>query len=381
MECSNDKKIKNGFTTGSCAAAATKAALMMLISGKKINEIKIITPSSDIYSPQICNAAIAKLYKGKLSIGDYASASVIKESGDDPDITNSLEIVSFVTFVEGQRRITIKGGEGVGKVTRPGLDQPVGEYAINSTPRKMITEVVEELLENNDIDYGVEVTISVPKGCEIAEKTFNPHMGIEGGISIIGTTGIVKPMSTEALVETIKLDINMQYSEGKKTCIIVPGNYGVTFLTNKMNVSDKDIVLCSNFAGDSVKMAVDAGFRKILFCSHIGKMIKVSGGVLNTHSMYGDRRMEFMVDAFVEAVNNNQGKIENTRVTEIKNRIMECVSTTAALDVISEIDFVKEVSSVIVNRTVGHLSDACDNKAEINVILYENNYGELARSF
>lgn len=375
--------MKYGYTTGSAATAATKAALTMLITNKYIDVISIITPSKDIYSPQIFDTEIKRASACYISISDEAGASVLKESGDDPDITASLKIYSTVKIIES-KEVIIKGGDGVGIVTRPGLDQPVGEYAINSVPRKMISEVVMELIDSYDIEYGVEVTISVPEGKNIAEKTFNPHMGIEGGISIIGTTGIVKPMSTEALIETIRLDINMQYKEGKKTCVIVPGNYGVTFLKENMNYSEKDIVLCSNYAGDSIKMAVDTGFRNILFCSHIGKMIKISGGVMNTHSQFGDSRMEFMNDAFSETVMKQKKmgiKFDDNVISEMTERINNCVSTTAALDVINELNLVKEVSSVIVNKTLKHLSEACDYRAEIHVILYENKYGELARSF
>lgn len=360
--------MKSGFTTGSCAAAATRASLLALISKKTPDGVEIVTPSGAVYK--------AKADVSLSEDGGFAESYVVKESGDDPDITAGIRIYSRVSFTDDSE-IRIVGGKGIGKVTRPGLDQPVGEWAINSTPRKMIRDTVTDVLSAYDIDSGVLVEISAPEGEEIAKKTFNPHMGIEGGISIIGTSGIVKPMSTEALVDTIRLDIRMQYSEGKNICIIVPGNYGVTFLENNYGMSEKDIVLCSNFAGESIRIAKEEGFNKILFCSHIGKMIKVSGGVMNTHSMYGDNRMTFMCDAYREACIMTGRNIDEGIISEI----LECVSTTAALDILKKIEFVNEVSNVIVGRTKKNLITYAGNDIDIDCILYENKYGELARSY
>ena len=368
-------ELKYGFTTGSAAAASTKAALNYLITGIK-SDVEIETPSGIIYSPKAYDLFSERKSPESLSIGDYASCYVIKESGDDPDITAGIRIFSKVTF-NGDNDIFITGGRGIGKVTRKGLDQNIGEYAINSVPRKMIKAAVAELLSEHNINYGVTVEISAPEGEEVSKKTFNPHMGIEGGISIIGTSGIVNPMSTEALIDTIRLDINIKYNEGMKKCIIVPGNYGVTFLKNNYGIEEKDIVLCSNFVSDAMKLAVDRGFAKILFCSHIGKMIKISGGVLNTHSKYGDRRMEFMSDALSEAVSYR----DNLDIDFLKGKIKNCISTTEALNVIEPYGLIKRVSDVIVKKTKNNLEEACDNKAVVDVILYENSYGELAKSF
>jgi len=399
--------MKYGFTTGSAATAANKAALLFLITQVE-KEIVVTTPAGRDYMPSIYGYEIHRKASDGISVGDYASCYVLKESGDDPDITAGIEIHSKVTIIDlntNMYSVKITGGTGIGIVTRPGLDQTVGEYAINSVPRKMIEEAVRDVLNQYGLSAGINVEISVPQGVEIAKKTFNPHMGIEGGISIIGTSGIVKPMSTEALLDTIKLDINMQYEEGKETCVIVPGNYGVTFLENNYSMNEKEIVLCSNYVGDSMKFAVETGFKKILFCSHIGKMIKVSGGVMNTHSMYGDRRMEFMWDAIEEVIKNNSCSSQGTKVdfenevnesmvneneanekivndediNVIRDKIMSCVSTTAALNVLEEYGLIKSVSDVIVKKTKKQLEAVCDNRTSVDVILYENSYGELAK--
>lgn len=363
-------ELKSGFTTGSCATAATAAALKMLLSGEIVNTVSIITPAGKTYQPSVYEQQII----GDKLPADEAVCCVIKYSGDDPDITAGMKIYSKVSLLE-EPGIVITGGEGIGLVTRPGLDQPVGEYAINSTPRKMIIETVSDILDSFDAECGVKVQIFAPEGVSLAEKTFNPHMGIVGGISIIGTSGIVEPMSTKALLDTIKLDINMQKSEEKTQCIICPGNYGVTFLKGKYGINEKDIVTCSNYAGDSVRMAYEAGFRRILFCSHIGKLIKVSGGYLNTHSQYGDHRMELMAKAYGEACENKAIAADE----KVIQKIMDCVTTTAALDILNEIDFLYPVSEVIVRKAAQELKKAAGDDLNIECILYENNYGELAK--
>lgn len=357
-------KLKSGFTTGSVATAAAKAATWMLLSGKKKENICIITPSKKEY--------VALVEEAHIEL-NRASCVIHKEASDDPDITAGAAIE--VTVEKCTDGIIITGGKGVGVVTRPGLDQKVGEYAINSTPRRMIEKEVSEVMDTFDYKGGLKVIVSVRDGEEIAKKTFNPHMGIEGGISIIGTTGIVEPMSTKAILDTIKLDISMQYSEGKKVCIICPGNYGVTFLSNKYGVKSEDIVTCSNYAGDSVKYAIDQGFKKILFVSHIGKLIKVSGGIMNTHSQYGDHRMEIMAASYKEACLKSGCDADE----KIIKSILEQVSTTAALDILNEIDFVKETSDVIVLNAGMHLNKIAVS-GNVECILYENNYGELSRT-
>ena len=192
--------MRKGFTTGSCAAAASKAAAWMLLSGTDKNKIEITTPAGIVYSPDI-----EDITKGE----SYVKCAVRKDSGDDPDITNGKLVYAKVSLAEktdSGERVIITGGEGVGTVTRPGLDQPVGNAAINSVPRMMIGDEVMQVMELFDHDGALNVEISVPGGEEIALKTFNPRLGIEGGISIIGTTGIVEPMSTKALLRAWKLD-------------------------------------------------------------------------------------------------------------------------------------------------------------------------------
>ena len=388
------KKLKKGFTTGSCATAAAKAAAYMLITQTEASRIKIITPVGLEYEAQVHKAYFDD---------NSASCEIIKESCDDPDITAGIHICARVERVDSPKQVYITGGEGIGIVTRPGLDQPVGNYAINSGPRKTIEKEVTALLDEAGYKDSVLVTISAPMGREIALKTFNPHMGIEGGISIIGTTGIVEPMSTDALLDTIKADISMQYAEGCEVCIMAPGNYGVTFLMENYNIPERNIVVISNFVGDAIRMCKDKGFKKILLCSHIGKLIKVSGGIMNTHSKYSDDRMKLMCAAYEEAciristgtdanidvsmqhedhadvLGQQDNLIDEKTRREISEKILSCVSTSAALDILNEIDFVKPVCDVIIDKAMHHLKQLAGDEMEIDCILYENRYKELAR--
>ena len=225
--------MRNGFTTGSCAAAASKAAIYMLITGKDKNSISIDTPKGVTYTTDILD-----IKREESSV----TCAVKKDSGDDPDITNGMLIYSTVSFVEKASSndldstgdkvfcVNIEGGEGVGRVTKPGLDRSVGEAAINTVPRQMIEKEVREVCDLFDISEGINVVISVPGGEEIARKTFNPKLGIEGGISIIGTSGIVEPMSTKALLDTIRLELKQRKELGYDYVAVSPGNYGLDFM-------------------------------------------------------------------------------------------------------------------------------------------------------
>ena len=212
--------MRYGFTTGSAAAAAAKAAAFMLLSGKEKTTVEIMTPKGILYNAKINNICLKE---------NEASCSVTKDGGDDPDITYGMEIYAEVSFSDSDET-EIKGGKGIGTVTKPGLDQPVGEAAINHVPRAMIRAAVSEVAEIFDHKGGFTVTISAPEGEELAAKTFNPKLGIEGGISIIGTSGIVEPMSSDALIETIRLELKQKRALGDENVIVAPGNYGQDYI-------------------------------------------------------------------------------------------------------------------------------------------------------
>ncbi|MBQ9689946.1 MAG: cobalamin biosynthesis protein CbiD, partial [Candidatus Methanomethylophilaceae archaeon] len=277
----NNKKLKRGHTTGTCAAAATKAATEALLSGRPVGSVKIHTPKGITLDLPVEDMTIAD---------DYVSCAVRKDGGDDIDATHGTLVYSKVSKCESG--INIDGGVGVGRVTRKGLDQPVGNAAINRVPRSMIKEAVEDVRFGSDYKGGFDIMISVPEGMEIAKKTFNPRLGIEGGISILGTSGIVEPMSETALINTIKVEMNMR-SQGNKVLLVVPGNYGKEFSQSLPGIDPEKAVKCSNFVGEMLDYACEIN-RDIVLVANLGKIVKVAAGIMNTHSRNADARMEIL---------------------------------------------------------------------------------------
>ena len=278
------KRLRLGYTTGSCASAAAKAAAWMLLTGEKRENISLTTPKG------------IELKLPVLEIertNDQVSCAIRKDSGDDPDITDGALIFATVSRKAGAG-ISIDGGTGVGRVTKRGLDQPVGAAAINSVPRQMIRENLEEVCKTLDYPDGLSVVISVPAGEELAKRTFNPRLGIVGGISILGTSGIVEPMSEQALIDTIRLELKQRRLGGAEEVLLTPGNYGKDFAARSFDVRPEIPVMTSNFIGDALDSCKELGFQNVLLVGHIGKLVKLAGGMMNTHSRYGDCRMEIM---------------------------------------------------------------------------------------
>lgn len=290
--------LRSGFTTGTCAAAAAKAAAVFLLTGRRSEQVTIHTPQG-ILAELAAETVISGEFKGY--------CRVRKDAGDDPDVTHGSWIYGAVSVITSERwqellqsgqgyadddypGLYLTGGPGIGIVTKPGLSCPAGRYAINPVPRKMILAAVAEIGQRESL----EIRIAIPEGIHLAEKTFNPRLGIVGGISVLGTSGIVEPMSEHALLETIRLDIRMKVLEGDGRVILTPGNYGETFLRESMGIPLGEAVKCSNFIADALGLLVAEGARKVLLAGHIGKLIKIVGGARNTHSRYGDRRMELL---------------------------------------------------------------------------------------
>ncbi|MDO5456140.1 MAG: cobalt-precorrin-5B (C(1))-methyltransferase CbiD [Eubacteriales bacterium] len=359
------QKLRLGYTTGSCAAAAAKAAALMLLTGEKVLQVRLKTPRGmELYLDieDICMSPGA------------VSCAVRKDSGDDPDITDQALIYAEVARSKDPG-IRIDGGEGVGRVTRPGLDQPVGNAAINSTPRRMIEEAVREASGGDP--GGFDVTISVPRGRELAEKTFNPRLGIEGGISILGTSGIVEPMSDRALLETIRVEINVRRLEGLTILPAAPGNYGRNFFLEKYGFSLDTAVTSSNFIFDTVQMAAEAGFARMLFVGHIGKLVKVAGGIRNTHSMYGDHRMEILA-GITRDVCRLQGK---AGAPEDVCRLLEkCVATDEAVRILRERKLDEAVLQEMTRRIQAVMQGWTRGRLSVEVVVFSNVYGELGRT-
>lgn len=358
--------MRYGFTTGSCAAAASKAAAYMLLSGMQKTEITIETPKGIPYTAQI-----VEISRSEQSV----RCAVQKDGGDDPDITSGTLIFSEVSLKKETQQsdvahIEIEGGIGVGRVTKPGLDQPVGNAAINHVPREMITKEVAEVCALFDYRGDLSVEISVPEGETLAQQTFNPRLGIVGGISILGTSGIVEPMSNQAILDTIKVELNQRKAQGYDYVAVSPGNYGLDFMKKTYGYDLDRSIKCSNFIGDTIDMAVELGFQKMLLTGHIGKLIKVAGGIMNTHSREADCRME-LLGAFA---------VRKGVPTKQILQMMECVTTEEAIRILSESGKRQAVMDYAMERICYYLNKRAKGKMHIDCIMYANDFGELARS-
>lgn len=353
------EKLRCGYTTGSCATAATKAATRMLLSGEPVDEIELLTPKGILLKLQVHDIVMEK---------DFVSCAILKDSGDDADCTNGILVYAKVSKIESG--IYIDGGEGIGVVTKKGLDQPVGNKAINHVPREMMTRAIYEVMDEFDYENGISVVISVPQGEKIAEKTFNKRMGIEGGISIIGTSGIVEPMSQRALVDTIRLEERMKKEEGKKYLLASLGNYSETFLANEMPGVLDQCVKCSNFIKDAIEIAKEMDFQGMLIVGHVGKLVKLGSGIMNTHSAYADGRMETLITC---------GVLAGAPIETLK-KLADCVTVDAALAILDEAGWMKQTLQVLMDRIHSYLLNAAKGEIRLGVILFSNRYGILGQT-
>ena len=354
-----NKKLRCGYTTGSCAAAAAKAAALMLLCGEQVEKVELMTPKGILLKLPVRDASYGK---------DYACCAVEKDGGDDPDVTHGLKIYAKVERIaEG---FIIDGGEGVGRVTRGGLEQPVGAAAINSTPRRMIGEALKEVAENAAYQGGLKAVISVPGGEKTAEKTFNPILGIQGGISILGTSGIVEPMSETALIRSLELEMKQQAASGRKYLVVTLGNYGKNYLAELEDVPVKDSVKCSNYIGEVIDIAVNLGVKGLLFIAHIGKFAKVAGGIMNTHSRNADARAEILAAAALRAGISREGAL----------RILETPTTDAALDILAEENIMKQTMDVLMEKIAFYLNHRCYGAIETEALVFSNDRGYLGET-
>ena len=354
------KKLRFGYTTGSCAAAAAKAAAWMLLTGQKKEEISLITPKGVALTLPVLDISMEE---------NRVSCAIRKDSGDDPDVTNGTLVYAEIT-AKVEPGIAIDGGFGVGRVTKKGLDQPVGNAAINSVPRQMIRENLEEILTLTDQKCGLNVVISVPEGEKLAKQTFNPRLGIVGGISILGTTGIVEPMSEKALVDTIRVELRQRRANGDEYVLLTPGNYGCDFIRAGLALNPEQAVQTSNFIGQTLDICRELGFRGALLVGHIGKLVKIAGGMMNTHSKYGDCRMEIL------AAHAGIAGLSPEKIGEI----LECVACDDALRILRDAGCMEETLAGLLSRILFHLRHRAGEDMEVGTILFSKEYGLLAQS-
>ncbi|MGN0577471.1 MAG: cobalt-precorrin-5B (C(1))-methyltransferase CbiD, partial [Ruminiclostridium sp.] len=296
-------------------------------------------------------------------VENYAKCGIKKDGGDDCDATSGALIFARVSLIPNGFEIT--GGKGVGIVTKAGLDRPVGEFAINSVPRKMITREVLETAEKYGYSGGFRVEISVPDGEEIAKKTYNPRMGIEGGISIIGTSGIVEPMSNSALIETIRVEAKMRRAEGYKNLLLTLGNYSESFIQRSMPFALQKSVKCSNFIGEAIDIALQNGFLRVLIIGHIGKLVKLGAGIMNTHSAQADGRMEVLVTCGLLAGADS----------ELLKKLPDCATVDAALEILKSGGYMEKTLEILAKRAEYYLNAKVKNSIEIGAVMFSDKLG------
>ncbi len=355
----DSRRLRRGYTTGSCAAAAAKASALMLLTGRELRSVTLTTPSGVELDLPLRDAVLTP---------DHASCAVVKDSGDDPDVTNGIAIYARVERTDGPG-VEILGGEGIGAVTKPGLDQPVGAAAINSVPRRMIDAALREVCEDCGCPGGLRVTISAPDGAEIAKRTFNPRLGILGGISILGTTGTVEPMSDRAVVETVRAELSLRRAGGRETALLVPGNIGAEFAKTALGLDPTEAVTVSNFVGEALALADELGFRGALLVSHIGKAVKLAGGLFNTHSRYGDCRAEIFA-SHAALCGAGKGTVR---------RIMSAASADAMVEALDAASLRAPVLRSIHGRIDAELS-ARYPRLVCGVLTFSSRYGVLGKT-
>ena len=361
---SGQRLLRCGYTTGTCAALGAAGAARLLLTGHAPESVGLRTPKGIVVevAPQFCRLT-----------ADGAACAIVKDGGDDIDATTGLPVIAAVTLLPGApRTVTIDGGAGVGRVTKPGLDQPVGAAAINHVPREMITEALLKEAKTFEYKGGFSVLVSIEGGEEAAKKTFNPHIGVIGGLSVLGTSGIVEPMSQQAIVDTMQLEIHQAaLKNGARRLILTPGNYGLDYLREtNLTLLDIPIIKCSNFIGDALDAAATEHFEEVLLVGHIGKLVKVAGGIMNTHSRMADCRTElFCTYAALAGAKK-----------EVCEALMQAATTDACLDILDQNGLREPVMHGLINAVQLHLERRAAGAFQVGAVLFSNQTGPLGQT-
>jgi len=342
--------LKYGLTTGACAAAAAKAALLAITTGS-VERVVVPTPIGIRFEIPVKSSR-------KLA-GGSAVAVVVKDAGEDVDITDKIEISATVQLTD-DGKISVKGGEGVGKVTKPGLQVPVGESAINPVPMQMITAAVKEALPSGK---GAEVTITVPAGEKVAEKTLNAKLGVVGGISILGTTGVVKPFSSDAYRRSLAPQIDVALAKGYSSVFFVPGNIGEKIAKQLFKLADEQVVQTGDFVGYMLDQAVAKGVKEIVFIGHSGKLVKLAAGIFNTHHRMGDARNE-VIAAYAGAAGADSALIQ---------LILQSNTTEEATVALCKVGLLQATYDRIAQRINLRLTERTKSKIKFSVIIVSMN--------
>lgn len=355
---SGQKLLRCGYTTGTCAALAATGAARLLLTGAVPESISLQTPKGIVVE-------VAPLFCRRTAAG--AECAIEKDGGDDVDVTTGLPVIAAVELRQDPA-ITLQGGKGVGRVTKPGLDQPVGEAAINHVPRQMIESALRAEAEAAGYPGGFGVTISIQGGEEVARRTFNPHIGVEGGLSVLGTSGIVEPMSQQAILDTIQLEMDQAALANPRQLILAPGNYGLDYLRAAYpEFAGIPVVKISNFIGDTLDMAATAGFKEVLLVGHVGKLCKLAGGIMNTHSHTADCRTElFCAHAALCGADR-----------ALCARLMDAATTDACLDLLDQAQLRVPVLESLLAAIQLHLDRRAAGTFRVGAVLFSNQHGPL----
>lgn len=354
---SGQRLLRCGYTTGTCAALAAQGAVRLLLTGKQPRVLTLLTPKGWEVSVRPIECRMQ---------GQAAICSVRKDAGDDADVTDGLPVTATVSKTD-MPGVVIDGGDGVGRVTKPGLDQPVGEAAINRVPRQMIRQQVKEVCRESGYTGGISVIISIEGGAEAARRTFNPQLGVEGGLSILGTSGIVEPMSEQAIVDTIALEIRQHAAESNRL-ILTSGNYGADFLhAQGWDTFGVPVVKCSNFLGEALDCAAVEGIEQLLLVGHIGKLVKLAGSIMNTHSRYADCRTElFCAHAAICGAD-----------TATCQALMNAATTDACLEIVDQAHLRDRVLTSLLEAIQRHLEHRIGPGCRSGAVLFSNQFGLL----
>lgn len=345
------KALHYGYTTGSCAAAAAAGAAQMLLGSQRVEQVSLLTPKGWQLELQLEDCSWNSV---------SATCAVRKEAGDDPDVTDGILI--YATVRRRAQDILIDGGQGIGRVTKSGLNQPVGAAAINQVPRQMITKAVQAVCDACGYHGGLDILIWAPQGEQIAVETYNPKLGIVGGISILGTSGIVEPMSQQALLATMETELSVLQAAGKQHLLLVLGNYGERFAAEQLKLSMTTCLKCSNYIGAALDLAGQYGFTQILLVGHIGKLSKLGAGIMNTHSAEADGRIEVLLRCALEAGAS----------LELLQQLDGCVTTDGALQLLQNVGLLWQTMAVLRKRIVFYLQKKVPSTIQLEVICFTN---------
>ncbi len=352
-------KLKTGYTTGSSATAAAKAALLSIINQQKVENVDILLPKGNLIQIPIFSCEFES---------DKAKCSVVKNGGDDPDVTHGAEIIVELSFTEKVDEIDIDGGEGVGIVTKPGLGLEINKPAINPVPKKMIVENLRKIGKEILLKKGIKVLISVPKGKELGVKTDNPRLGIRNGISILGTSGIVIPFSTASYAASIRQSLDVTIAMGNDTVVLTTGGRSEDFAKKIIDLPEHCFVQMGDFSGYTIQQCSKKNINKAYVVGFIGKLAKMAAGVKQTHVKGSKVDMNFLAE-LAEKSNAEEKVIESIRKANTARHVSEIIQENN----------VKGFFELICSEVHKHMKKHCENKVPIDVILFDFDGNILSR--